>query len=307
VVFDFDKTLSPDYMQRVVFEHFGVDDDTFWAECQMLSEENMRVLGCNHSELSYMNMFLKYVEDGKMPGLSNQTLKTLGQKIRLFPGVPQLLYDLWKMGVEIYIVSSGIRSLLYSLEERIRIEVKDPDFKIQKIYGGDFREDPETGLIKWVASVVSPTDKLKAIMEISKGCDVYGFDVSTSIPKGGRRVPLESMIYVGDGPSDTFAFNLIHDSGGYTMGVFNPEVLAQFEQIERIREDDRLDLVAVADYRPGTTAYFWLMAKAQELAYRSSEEYENRQLLRDLRAKKVGHIHPWNTKLLGEPNGKNKT
>lgn len=304
VIFDFDKTLSPDYMQRVVFEHYGIDDDSFWAECQKFSDDNMQILGNNHSELSYMNQFLRCVEDGCMADLTNQKLAELGEGIRLYPGVEQLLSDLNKQDVEIYIVSSGIKSMLDSLESRVQKATKNPSFKIQKIYGGDFREDPKTGLIKWVASVVSPTDKLKAIMEISKGCDVYGFDVSASVPKGGRRVPLESMIYVGDGPSDTFAFNLIHDSGGYTLGVFNPDVMAQFEQIERIREDDRLDLVAVADYRSGSTAYFWLMAKASELTLKSSEEYEYRQLLRDLRAKKVGHIHPWNTKSLGEPNGK---
>ena len=115
------------------------------------------------------------------------------------------------------------------------------------------------------------------------------------------------MIYVGDGPSDSFAFNLIHDSGGHTLGVFNPEVPAQFEQIERIRSDGRLSTVAVADYRPGTTAYYWLTHKAQELLIKDSEEYENRQTLNDLRAKKLGHIHPWNAnKLIGDSNGKVK-
>ncbi len=297
VIFDFDKTLSPDYMQRVIFEEYNIDEDQFWADCQASSECNQRVLGSNHSELSYMNMFLQYVERGKLPELTNAKLAELGSHITLFPGVETMLSDLHTLGVEIYIVSSGIRSLLTTLESRIVEYTGNSAFKIEKVYGGDFKEDPKTGLIKWVASVVSPTDKLKAIMEISKGCDVYGFDVSTSIPIGGRRVPLESMIYVGDGPSDTWAFNLIHDSGGATLGVFNPEIKAQFDQIERIREDDRLDLVAIADYRPGTTAYYWLIAKATELLYKSSEEYEYRQLLRDLRAKKIGHIHPWNTKL----------
>lgn len=295
-VFDFDKTLSPDYMQKVIFDEYGIEDDTFWEDCQVFSDQNQATLGSNHCELSYMNMFLQYIEKGKLPGLTNAKLAELGQKIVLYPGVETLLYDLYRMGVEIYIVSSGIRSLLTHLESHVQEVSGDPDFRIQKIYGGDFREDPQTGVIKQIASVVSPTDKIKAIMEISKGCDVYGFDVSTSIPIGGRRIPLESMIYVGDGPSDTWAFNLIHDSGGATLGVFNPEVPAQFEQIERIRQDDRLDLVAIADYSPGSTAYYWIISKAKELLYKSSEEYEYRQLLHDLRKKKIGHIHPWNTK-----------
>jgi 2-hydroxy-3-keto-5-methylthiopentenyl-1-phosphate phosphatase len=292
-IFDFDKTLSPDYMQRVVFDHYKIDGDTFWNECQQWSNTNMELLGSNHSELSYMNMFLEYVKQGRMPGLSNHVLAELGRGIALYPGVAYLLNTLHTMGVEIYVVSSGIRMMLTHLEKRIQTETSNSKFRIQKIYGGDFREDPETGLISNVAAVISPTDKLKAIYEISKGCDTYGFDVSTSIAKRDRRVPLQSMIYVGDGPSDIFAFNLIHDSGGCTVGVFNPDVPAQFEQIERIREDNRLDMVAIADYRNGSTATYWILGKARELLYKSSEEYESRQLILDLKAKKVGHIHPW--------------
>ena len=266
VIFDFDKTLSPDYMQRVVFERYDIDENRFWADCQQWSEENLRDIGSNHPELSYMNMFLQYVEDGRMPGLNNRRMKDLGDYIHLYPGVETLLNTLFCMGAEVYIVSSGIRALLGGLQDRIRLCTKNPDFKIEKIYGGDFRE--RNGLIHAVASVVSPSDKLRAIYEISKGCDFYGFDFTVSLPKeNGRRVPLERMCYVGDGQSDVPCFNLIKDSGGFTLGVFNPSEPKQFEQIEQIRQGGRLSTIAVADYSPGSTAEAVLVNKTKEFLY----------------------------------------
>lgn len=32
LIFDFDITLSPEFQQQVLFEHWGVDANTFWGE-----------------------------------------------------------------------------------------------------------------------------------------------------------------------------------------------------------------------------------------------------------------------------------
>ena len=275
-IFDFDKTLSLEYMQAVVFRRYDIDEDKFWEECQEWSDENVRILGSNHPELSYMN----------------KKMKELGDSIRLYPGVEYLLNTLFCMGAEIYIVSSGIRALLGGLQDRIRFTTKNPNFKIEKIYGGDFRE--RDGLIHDIASVVSPSDKLRAIYEISKGCDFYGFDFTVSLPKeNGRRVPLERMCYIGDGQSDVPCFNLIKDSGGFTLGVFDPKDPRQFEQIEQIRQGGRLSTIAIADYSPGSTAEAVLVGKIKEFLYKVSENYEFRQTLSELKGNKPVPIHPW--------------
>jgi 2-hydroxy-3-keto-5-methylthiopentenyl-1-phosphate phosphatase len=294
VIFDFDKTLSPSYMQKVIFDEYRVDENSFWDACLKRSQENKALLGHTHGELDFMNMIIQYTHQGIFKGLNNKKLAQLGQNIQLYPGVPWIMNELFCMGVEIYIVSSGIKIMLSSLEDRIRIISGNPEFHFTRIYGGDFR-DGENGVneLSSIANCISPTDKIRAIYEISKGCHVYGFDVSTSIPIGGRRTPLESMVYVGDGPSDIMAMNFLHDSGGYTLGVFNPAEPAQFEQIEMIREDHRLDMVAVADYSEETTAAMWLLGKARELLYKSSEEYELRQKIKDLQDRRVGFVHPW--------------
>jgi phosphoserine phosphatase len=288
-IFDFDKTLSPDYMQQVVFDSYHVKDCDFWGDCQKRSQENLALFGAAHHELDYMNMFLQYVRDGKFPGLDNTVLAKLGNGIRLYPGVAWMFNELWKLGVEIYIVSSGMKVMLTSLELRIQEEAKNPDFRIAGIYACDFRCDE--GGIKGLSSIANCVDavgKTKAVYEISKGVNIYGYDVTISIPKGGRRVPLEQMIYVADGPSDVFAMNLIKDSGGFTMGVFNADVPSQFKLIENIRSGNRIDTVAIADYREGATASYWIINKAKELVEKSSEEYCLRQKVTDLRGKRPG-------------------
>lgn len=288
-IFDFDKTLSPHYMQKVVFDHFGVDENEFWAACQTRSKENVQLFGTTHHELDYMNIFMNYARCGRFKDLDNNVLGQLGKNIELYPGVAWMFNQLWQMGVEVYIVSAGIKSMLSTLEGRICDETGNRAFKISGVYAGDFRchENGVPGITS-IATCMDPIGKTKAIYEISKGCNIYGYDVSISIPKGGRRVPLESMIYIGDGPSDAQGFNLIHDSGGLTMGVFNPNDPKQFQLIENIRSGNRLDTVAIADYREGATASHWILNKAKDLVEKSSEEYCLRQKLVDLRGKRPG-------------------
>lgn len=290
VIFDFDKTLSPDYMQKVIFDSYGIDEAEFWNDCRSRSNMNEELFGHTHNELDYMNTFLQYVRDGRFHDLDNTILAKLGNAIRLYPGVPWLFNEIFKLGAEIYIVSSGIKTMLSGLEARIKEATRNDNFRINGIYAGDFRcgENGTKGLSS-IASCISSVDKIKAIYEISKGCNLYGYDVTTSIPKGGRRVPLENMIYVGDGPSDIFCMNLIKDSGGHTLGVFNPQFPSQFKLIENIRSGNRLDTIAIADYREGATASYWILNKTKELLELSSEEHCLRQVITDLRGKRPGY------------------
>ena len=269
-IFDFDKTLSPQYMQRVIFDAYGVDENTFWNDCRKRSKENETLFGGTHHEVDYMATMINYAKNGDFSALTNQKLRELGTTIPLYPGAAWMLNEIWKTGAEIYIISSGIKTMLATLEERIQKETKNVAFRISGIYGGDFRED-EGGICS-IANCISAMDKTRYIYEISKGCNIYNFDVTTSVPIGGRRVPLEQMMYIGDGASDCHAFNLIKDSGGFTVGVFNPEFPSQFELIENIRKGNRLDVVAVADYREGMTASCWILGKTKELIKTSSEE-----------------------------------
>jgi len=287
-IFDWDKTLSPDYMQKVIFDYYQVNEEEFWFDCQVRSKEHITMFGSSHNELDYMNTILKYARTGRFKGINNKLLSDLGQKIVFYPGVEWMLNELWTLGVEVYIVSAGIKVMLDSVDSRVQKATGNNNFKLSGVFAGSFRcdEDGASGLTS-IATCMDAIGKTKAIYEISKGCNIYGYDFTTSIPKGGRRIPLESILYCGDGPSDAPAMNLIHDSGGFTIGVFNKDRPEQFTLIENIRAGNRLDIVAVADYRPGATASHWIINKAKELIEKSSEEYYLKKLL-GLRGERSG-------------------
>ena len=87
-------------------------------------------------------------------------------------------------------------------------------------------------------SVVSFTEKTKYLFAINKGIqknDLRGHPglVNSYRPLNSRPIPLDRMIYVGDGPTDIPCFSVVIRGGGQTIGIR--------------RDDQRRDPL---DYRP---------------------------------------------------------
>ena len=85
------------------------------------------------------------------------------------------------------------------------------------------------------------------------------------------------MIYIADGPSDVPAFSVIKKGGGSTFAIYPKSDLKAFQQVEKLREDNRVDMYAEADYSEGTTTYMWITNKIEELAQNIVNE-EKRKL-----------------------------
>ena len=57
IIYDYDQTLSPNYMQEeAIFTHFGIDGKQFWKRCGELVQKH----GYEH-ELAYMKALLDYL------------------------------------------------------------------------------------------------------------------------------------------------------------------------------------------------------------------------------------------------------
>ena len=83
IIYDYDQTLSPNYMQdEVLFPHFGIDAKKFWSRCHSLVRED----GYDN-ELAYMKALLDYLEIDRP---TNAALRALGGKLQFFPGLPQM-------------------------------------------------------------------------------------------------------------------------------------------------------------------------------------------------------------------------
>jgi len=48
--------------------------------------------------------------------------------------------------------------------------------------------------------------------------------------------------------------------------IYPKSDLKAFQQVEKLREDNRVDMYAEADYSEGTTTYMWITNKIYELA-----------------------------------------
>jgi hypothetical protein len=71
IVYDYDQTLSPNYMQEeAIFPHFGIDGKQFWQRCGELVQKH----GFEH-ELAYMKALLDYLEPDRP---TNAQLRELG-------------------------------------------------------------------------------------------------------------------------------------------------------------------------------------------------------------------------------------
>lgn len=292
ILWDFDKTLIPGYMQDPVFEAYGIDGAAFWREVNrlpaLLRGEGVRV----HPDTCYLNHLLTYVHHGRMPGLTNARLRQLGAQIAFHQGLPDCLEALkqeaakipdaerFDLKVEHYIVSTGLREMIEG--SAIRPFVED-------IWASEFIEAPPPpgydagptreapapqagGLfqvegISQIAVAYDNTSKTRAIFEINKGSNKDpGIDVNATMRAEDRRVPFQNMIYVADGPSDVPAFSVIRQNGGTAYAVYDESSEASLEQVERLRRDGRIDHFGPADYRPGSPTARWLGLRVRQIA-----------------------------------------
>ena len=82
IVYDYDQTLSPSYMQdEVVFPAFGINSEIFWRR----SSELVRDHGYDN-ELAYMKVLLDQLG---MDRPTNDELKKLGANLNFYKGLPE--------------------------------------------------------------------------------------------------------------------------------------------------------------------------------------------------------------------------
>jgi hypothetical protein len=287
VIWDFDKTLIPGYMQAPLFSHYGVDPATFWAESDGLNDYyQSRGAGMTSGDTLYLNHILSYVRAGKMKGLNNDLLADLGGEILFYDGMPDFLGMLSKqiesypayiehqITVEHYIVSSGLRQMILGsaiapyVEEvwgcEFSEEIAPPGYLDSgQMFSGEDRE------IRQIVYTIDNTSKTRAVFEINKGTNRHhNIDVNSKIAPEDRRIPFQNMVYIADGPSDVPVFSVIEKHGGRTFAVYRPGSEAEFEQVNRLLEQDRIDAYGPADYTEGSQTAMWLTQTVRRIADR---------------------------------------
>jgi len=293
LIWDFDKTLIPEYMQSPLFRRYGVDEANFWAETNALMEQYRKRGYKLVGELGYLNHILTYVRAGQLAGLNNKILFECGADIKFYPGLPEFFdrakafvqekpkYVEHDISLEHYIVSTGITPMV-----RGSAIAKYVD----GIWACEFIENPlQPGFLKQnempleaaaeiaqISMVIDNTGKTRAIFEINKGSNKNpAIDVNAKMAAEDRRVPLQNMIYIADGPSDVPSFSVVKGGGGRAYAVYNPDKPAEFEQNDRLLQSGRIHGYGPADYTATSSTANWLRMHVHQICDRIVTDRES--------------------------------
>lgn len=284
VVWDFDKTLVDGYMQDPIFAEYGIDAKDFWRENDEMVNGFAAQDILMNPDTAYLNLFLRYARDGRFRGLNNEKLASYGPKQSFYNGIPDIfnttktildgdaLCREYNIRVEHYIVSTGFRRIILNSSIAQYVE---------HVWGCELIDglDAEGNkVISEIGFTVDNTSKTRALFEINKGVHKRsGVQVNMKLTEEQKRVSFKNMIYIADGPSDIPAFSVVKSRGGSTFAIYPKKDFRALQQVERMREDERIDMFAEADYSDGTTASLWICNKIKSMAERIKREEKNRR------------------------------
>ncbi len=245
IVFDFDDTLAFDSTTSFL-KSLGLDTTHFWkSEVQKLIEDDWDPVP------AYLYSMIRLSKSGQIPPITEEAMAAWGRSLSYYAGVETIFDRLTshakKVGpslkLEFYLISSGIGAILRHTSIATRFE---------DIWACDFSYDAR-GSIDYPKRIVSFTDKTRYIFHISKG--LYGerfrgrpFDVNRKVEPSALRVPVNQMIFVGDGYTDIPCFSLVRKGGGIAIGVYDGQNTEKWDHAWRFIEQERVSNLVPADY-----------------------------------------------------------
>ncbi|MGN1393956.1 MAG: HAD family hydrolase [Succinivibrionaceae bacterium] len=242
IAYDFDGTLSDTNMQEYDFiPKLGVSPSEFWDSTHKLSQTHL-----SDPTLTYMYLMLKKAREKDMP-IRYDDFVSYGKDIRFFSGIDTWFDRITNYGkelnieVEHYIISSGLGEI---------IQGSYIAQKFKKIFASRFMYDAN-GVACWPAVAINYTTKTQYLYRINKGAldESDNTIINTYIPDNKRRIPFDRILFIGDGSTDIPCFRLLKSLGGYSIAVYNKNIIGSKEQIKNIAcNGHRTSLVFDTDY-----------------------------------------------------------
>lgn len=273
IIFDFDDTLAPDSTSGYLAKH-GVDVPKFWEEVQGLLNNGWDPVP------AYLHHMLEYSTLGKMPPLEKAKLSEWGKSLPLHPGAENVfralrghVLDVYpRANVEFFLISSGIGEVLK--QTPIAKEFTD-------IWASDFAYD-EKGIAVFPKNIVSFTDKTRYLFHIQKGLigQAYKnkpFDVNKKIDDTHLHIPMNQMIFVGDGYTDIPCFSMIRKNGGTAIAVYDRAHRNKWGKAWGFVEDGRVSSLRPADYTENSPLVDILMMAAESQARKIALKHQTYQ------------------------------
>ncbi len=211
ICYDFDGTLSPKYMYEYsMLPQLGYNsiNEVFELIKEKSVEQNL-----NELMLSFYSIMIAIKEKNIV--MNDEYLQECGKAIEFYEGVLTWFDRINKFakenGIEVehFVISSGN-------EEIVKGCAIAKEFK--QVFGSKYMKD-KNGVAIHMGNLLSPFDKISYAHRISCGIFHHG-----SYKKQiGTYIPMENMIYIGDGETDIPCMREIISCGGNAVMVYNPE------------------------------------------------------------------------------------
>ena len=265
VVFDLDDTLAPDTYGSVVERCCEVDPETFERErVQKLQRQGWNV--------TLARFFCLIEESERRDGaITRESLAEVGREITLFEGVPELFDRLERVvkacfaeaELEFYLLSGGLLDVARALP------IAD---RFKKIWACEFHFGDKQE-VKFIKRVITFPEKVRYLLALSKGMDEQDpdglpADVYRPVPEEELYVPLDQVVYVGDGASDMPAFELMNQAHGVAIGVYKQRARSDWPGYEEVRDGTRVQNLAPVDFREGSELMQSLTLAVEQLCKR---------------------------------------
>lgn len=217
IIYDFDGTLTPFVIpQYEILKRYGYDDTKLFERVSTLMKK--KNIGLYEAMYETYEEILK--ENNQEMNYSNVVLGS--KNVEFNPGVLSYFDEMGEVntGVKHFIVTSG-------LEDYVR-NTSISSF-VNGIYGVTYHRDNDkfTSLDR----LITDEDKPKIIQSI----------VSDNSPR--------KVVYVGDGPTDKYAFQFVHSIGGVCIYVGSTK--KDFHIFESLKSEGIVDEYFIRDYSDG--------------------------------------------------------
>ncbi|MDX8414131.1 MAG: HAD family hydrolase [Mariprofundales bacterium] len=265
VIFDFDDTRGPDSTTGFLQQSGLQDIAQFWKEVGVMMADDWDPVP------AYLTHMLEAVNDGRIEAITRDALTAWGKKVPLFDGVAAMFPLLRKVvrdanpsvTLDFYLISSGIGDVL-------RYTTIADAFT--DIWASEFHYD-QTGKAVAPKRIISFTDKTRYLFQIQKGIigkNARGkpFAVNKRVPPDQVRIPLNQMVFVGDGYTDIPCFSLIKQNGGIPIAVYDHKQAEKWGNAFQFVADGRVSNLHSADYRQGSDLMNFLTMAVRSLADR---------------------------------------
>jgi phosphoserine phosphatase len=248
VVFDFDRTLSSGTVDALL-ERIGVADSAAWREQQL-----QPMIDDGWDEILAKAWLLTRTAEEHDVRITEQLIKEVGSSLECYPGVEETLRQLRQIGteesggaqVEIYVLSSGFVDMITASP------VAD---LVDQIWGSSLHWNDE-GELKGVKRTVIHSEKSRYLRALVKGLEIAGAnepqDVQRHMTPSELHVPLDQMIYVGDGASDVDAFELLQQHGGIPLAVDHSGRGREWGAADHMFDEARVENLAPPDFTDGS-------------------------------------------------------